>query len=334
MLSGSSFDHTRRNRVLIALVIALTAATLHYFRATQNLGWSDFTPLWQAARLMMSGENPYQLIGPGKQYHSPYPMYYPATTFVTVAPFAAISSFQWAATAFVFVSTLLLAYGCTASGWHLLPIFPSIAFLTSATLGQWSILMTAMVFIPLLGFLAVAKPQSALPVLLSSKRRLTWVSAIGGGLIVLIVSVVMMPAWPLEWWTMARSSPDFVPPVLRFMGFAIPLVLLRWRRPESWLVLVSACIPQTWPPYNGLILMTVASTYRQASLLSLTSSASWILFAWFADGLDVQRERSMMAAVLNIGGYLPAVLMILRRPNTGPGLPAITWLFRRKEMET
>ena len=279
---------------------------------------------------MMSGQDPYQLIGPDKLYHSPYPMYYPATTFVSVAPFALIPSFQLASTAFVFVCTFLLAYGCTAGGWHLLPIFPSIAFLTSATLAQWSIIISAMVFIPALAFLSVAKPHSALPVVLSSERRLSYAAALGGGVGLLLVSVAIMPSWPREWWAMARSSPDFVPPLLRFAGFAIPVVLLRWRRPESWLVLLSACVPQTWPPYNGLILLTVARTYREASLLSLVSSASWILFAWFADGLGEARERTMMSAVLNLGGYLPAVLLILRRPNTGDGPFIPAWI--RKKM--
>jgi hypothetical protein len=316
--------------VAVALLIACAAATLHFFRANLNDGWSDFTPLWQAARLMLTGDDPYLLIGPGKPFHSPYPMYYPATTFVSIAPFAVIPSFQWAGTAFVFVSSFLLAYGCTANGWQMLPIFPSVAFLTSATLAQWSIVFTAMVFIPALGFLAVAKPQSALPVVLSSERRLAFITAVAGGLMIFLVSVVLMPEWPREWWAMARSSPDFVPPLLRFAGFAIPLVLLRWRRPESWLVLLSACVPQTWPPYNGLVLMTVARTYREASFLSLFSSASWILFAWFADGLGEAHERSMMAAVLNIGGYLPATLLILRRPNTGAGPFPLAWILSRR----
>ena len=278
---------------------------------------------------MMSGQDPYQLIGPGKLYDSPYPMYYPASTFVSVAPFAMIPSFQWAGTAFVFVCTLLLAYGCTSAGWHLLPIFPSIAFLTSATLAQWSIITTAMIFLPGLAFLSIAKPQSALPVVLSSERKLSYAAALAGGVVLLVGSVVMMPEWPREWWAMARSSPDFVPPLLRFAGFAIPIVLLRWRRPESWLVLLSACVPQTWPPYNGLILLTVARTYREASFLSLVSSASWILFAWFADGLGETRERAMMAAVLNVGGFLPAVLVILRRPNSGDGPLLLAWILRK-----
>jgi len=317
-----TFAHTQRNRVMVALLVAVFAATLHYLRANLNHGWSDFTPLWQAARLLLSGQDPYQLIGPDRQYHSAYPMYYPATTFVAVTPFAAIPSFQWASTFFVFVSSVLLAYGCTRDDWRLLPIFPSIAFLTSATLAQWSIIITAMLFIPALGFLALAKPQSSLPVLSSSERPATY-WAIAGGLFLLLMSLALMPGWPREWWTMARSSRDFVPPLLRFAGFAIPVVLLKWRRPESWLVLVSACVPQTWPPYNGLVLMTVANTYREASFLSLISSASWICFAWFADGLGDARERSMMAGVLNLFGYLPAVLLILRRPNVGAGPFAI-----------
>jgi hypothetical protein len=48
------------------------------------------------------------------------------------------------------------------------------------------------------------------------------------------------------------------------------------------------------------------------------SSFSWIAFAWFANDLTKAREQYLMSIVLNLGGYLPAVLLILRRRNIGP----------------
>jgi hypothetical protein len=323
---------TRMHRTFVSLFIALASAGLHFFRAIENRGRSDFTPLWDAARLMLAGQNPYDLVGPGNVVASQYALYYPATTFLVATPFTLIPSFHWASTVFVFVSALLLAYGVTRDGWHLLPIFPSIAFLTSATLGQWSILAMAAIYLPVLGFLAAAKPPSFLPVIVSSRSgRIYWASLFGV-LVLGVSSLVLLPNWPSDWWHLVGTSKDFVPAVMRFAGPLIFVVLLRWRRPESWLVFVAGCVPQTWPPYNGLILMSVATTYREASFLSLVSSASWISSAWFADGLTAAQERSMMAAVLNLGGYLPAVLLILTRPNEGDGPHWLRWTvnkFRR-----
>ena len=320
---------TRIQRVIASLLIASASGLLHYFRAAEHGGRSDFAPLWQAARLALEGRNPYALIGHGNVVESAWPMFYPATAFVVSAPFTLIPSFHLASTAFVFVSVFLLVWGATHDGWHRLPMFPSIAFLTSASLGQWSTLMTAMVFLPWLGFLAAAKPQNAAPVIGSAKDASHWRAALIGGGVLLALSFVMVPTWPRDWWALLGTTDNFIAPVFRLGGPLILIVLLRWRRPETWLVLIAACMPQTWPPYNGLILFTVARTYREFSLLSIVSSASWIVFAWFANDFSDAQERVWMSAILNLFGYLPAALIILRRPNEGPG-PVWMSLFSRK----
>jgi hypothetical protein len=319
----------RVQRLLVSVVIASVSAVLHYFRAAEHGGRSDFAPLWQAARLALEGSNPYALIGHGNAVESAWPMFYPATAFVVSAPFTLIPSFHLASTTFVFVSALLLAWGATHDGWHRLPIFPSIAFLTSASLGQWSILMTAMVYLPWLGFLAAAKPQNAAPVVGSSPDGRVYRAAIIGGIAILALSFMMVPSWPRDWWSLLGKTDNFIAPVFRFGGPLILIVLFRWRRPEAWLVAIAACMPQTWPPYNGLILFTVARTYREFSLLSLVSSASWIVFAWFANGLSDAQERLWMSAILNLFGYMPAALMVLRRPNEGPAPLWLSWIFRK-----
>ena len=321
-------DPTRLQRALVGAFIASVASALHFFRAVENGGRSDFAPVWHAGRLLLDGQNPYLLIGPGNVVESAWPMFYPATTFVFAIPFAMIPSFHAASTVFVFLSAFLLVYGATARSWHLLPMFPSIAFLTSATLAQWSILMTAAIYVPWLNFFAAAKPQSALPVLGSTPKPRVYVFALAGAAVLLALSFALLPTWPRDWWRLLGTTDNFVPPVMRFGGPVILLVLLLWRRPEAWLVLIAACMPQTWPPYNGLMLMAVAMTYREACFLSLVSSFAWAAFAWHFDGLSFDQERTIMSAVLNLSGYIPATILILRRPNEGKSPVWIQWLTR------
>ena len=320
---------TRRQRIIVALSIAGISAILHWFRAAEHGGRSDFTPLWHAGRLLLEGRNPYDLIGPGNVFESNWPIFYPATAFVAAIPFGAIP-FHSASALFVFLSVLLLAYGATADGWQRLPMFPSIAFLTSAQLAQWSLPMTAAMYIPVLGFLAAAKPQSALPVVGSSTDPRMYRAAIAGAVVLLVASFVLLPSWLTDWWGLLKTTGNFVPPVMRFGGFLILAVMLRWRRPEAWLVFLAACVPQTWLPYNGLILLTVAITYREACVLSLVSSAGWIFFSLWFEGQSEMEKRSTMAAVLNVTGYLAATSMILLRPNEGNGPLWLQRLMKRR----
>lgn len=314
-------------RVTVSIAIAAVSAVLHYYRAAEWGGRSDFAPLWHAARLALAGQDPYQLIGPGKAVESVYNMYYPGTAFVFALPFSLIPSFHLASTVFVFVSAMLLAYGVTADGWHRLPIFPSIAYCTTVFIAQWSIIMTAALFLPAVAMIAASKPQSSIPAIASSTNPRTYQWAAGGTIALIAASLWLLPSWPASWLGMVRGSSDFVPAVSRFAGPAILLALFRWRRPEAWLILIAACLPQTWPPYNGLILMTVAATYREACFLSLVSSFSWAGWAWFfGEGLTPEQSQSQMSTVLNLSSYLPATLLVLLRPNQGTGPLWLSWL--------
>jgi hypothetical protein len=153
-------------------------------------------------------------------------------------------------------------------------------------------------------------------------------------LVLLAVSFALLPSWPAEWLHLIRATQYFTPPIASVLGAPIALVLLRWKRPEAWLVFVSACMPQTWYPYNCLILLLVASTYREASGLSLLSSAGWLFTLAFlsAEWRGEGTRRAMQLTMLLVG-YLPVLILILRRPNVGPTPVWLRWASRGREAQ-
>jgi hypothetical protein len=245
---------------------------------------------------------------------------YPATAFVAAIPFVPISD-RAASALFVALSTFLLMYGSTAGSWHRLPMFASIAFTASVQFAQWSILMTAMLFLPLLAMFAAIKPQSALPVLVSLRSPIAIGAAVAGGAALLGASLWLLPAWPVEWWHIVRSGEQLSAPVTRFGGVFILVVLIRWRRREAWLVLLMACMPQSWAWYNALMLLAIPATYREACVLSLTSSIGALAAVYFIRDSSSAASYPAWGAALVAFAYLPATIAVLRRPNTS-GNPA------------
>ncbi|HEY0241954.1 MAG TPA: hypothetical protein VGC52_04770 [Gemmatimonadaceae bacterium] len=320
---------SRRTRVLFSLAIGLCGAGLHYFKPGPDGGLSDFSGLWYGADVLLGGGNPYEMIGPGERIDLPSNLYYPAPALVAVMPFLLFQA-DVAGTLFVFLSAALLAFGMTADGWYRIPMLVSVPFLTAARLGQWSTLMTAAVFLPALAFFSIAKPQASLPVLAGSKSRLTWLFAVAGALMMVALSFALLPSWLVAWTAEVAGSDYFSAPILSAGGVFIALVLFRWRRPEAWLVLMSACLPQTWYPYNALILLVVAATYREACVLSLVSSFAWIAAYYYAPGeIRSEETQAMFRNVFIASGYLPATIAVLRRKNERPSpvwLRAVTKL--------
>lgn len=308
----------RAQRIVVALIIGLVAASLHYFKPGGSGGLSDFSTLWYGSSFLVKGLNPYSMIGPHRVIDLPSPVFYPAPALVAVLPLT-VFSVEHAGVVFVFISAALLAYGATREGWYLLPLFPSVPFLTSARLGQWSMLMTAALYVPWIAALGICKPQASIPVLAASTERKTWLAAALGGGLLLAVSFILMPAWPAEWMKLLRSSDYFRAPIMTVIGMPVALILLRWKRPEAWLVFTAACLPQTWYPYNSLILIAVAATYREACALSLISSAGWFAtYAFFAGDWRSAETQLVMQYASVLFGYFPATFVVLRRPASGP----------------
>ena len=90
-------------------------------------------------------------------------------------------------------------------------------------------------------------------------------------------------------------------------------------------------MPQTWYPYNALILLVVAATYREACVLSLISSAGWfVTYGFFAGEWRSAETQLVMQYALILFGYFPATFVVLRRPNSGPSPLWLQWLMRAR----
>jgi hypothetical protein len=318
---------TRIRRILVAMLVATVAASLIYgFQS--NLHHSDFSRAWFAARALLDHQDPYTFAGPTPDmpFRWRYPLNYPATAFVAVMPLTPFSE-KGADMLFVGVSVFALVYGMTARSWHLLPLVPSFSFFLNVQRAQWTILTTAMLFLPSAAFFVLTKPQFAFPPVAASENSRFWYAALIGGAVLLAVSLLFLPTWPAEWLYIVRHDNTVVlqAPITRPLGFLIPLVLLRWKHREAWFVFFLSCVPQTWDYYNTLPLLALAATYREACLLSLVSSLGGFVWFWSIQTLATtpQEGTHYGAFVIVLFAYLPTVLVILRRPNEG--IPPV-WL--------
>lgn len=308
----------------------MAAAVIVYRFATEPTYYGDFSLVWFGARSLLQGISPYPLVGPGLTFELDYSLLYPATAFVAAMPLAPLPQAA-AVTAFVWISTALLVYGMTADSWHRLPILVSLTFLLNVTAAQWTILMTAAVYIPALCFFVLAKPQTGMPVVASASAPRAWIALAAGVLVLVAVSLLLLPSWPREWFALvSQRSGHMRAPILRLGGPLIALVLIKWRRREAWLVFTMACMPQTWDWYNVLPLLTVAATYREAYVLSLVSTVGGFIAVYLALTIHSQNELLRLGgATMVVFAYLPAVVAVLRQ-QTETEMPWWLSYFRRR----
>jgi hypothetical protein len=305
---------TRAQRLAVAAIVGLAAFGLVYASAIRGSIRTDFSLTWFGANALLHGANPYVLVGPGRVFDSEWAALYPATAYLLGVPFAFFSE-AVASALFVGLSTFALAYGSTRDSWHRLPMFASVAFLSSAHVAQWSILFTAALFIPWLSVVLPAKPQLGIAILAGTSSRRSIILAGLSTIVLVCVSVLLVPTWPREWFGLIRDADQLVPPLLRPGGVIVLIALARWRRPEAWLIAFIAAMPQTSYPYNLLPLLAIAATYREACFLSLTSSAGVLAAVYLTDAVGGPIAATASSAVIIALGYLPAALVVVRRPN-------------------
>jgi hypothetical protein len=309
---------TTRTRLFFAALIGVVGALIvHSQYARGSNVHTDFGMVWFGARAIAHGLDPYSLIGPGRMFNYEWPLIYPATALVAVMPLAPFTE-HFSAVIFVGLSSFLLALGITQKGWHLLPLFATEAYASSARLGQWSILLTSVLFFPWVALVLSAKPQAALPLLLGAASRRTILLAVAGGLALVIVSLVLLPNWPVRWLDGVRSASFMDPPITQFGGPLVLLALLRWKRPEAWMLVALACMPQAWGWYNTLPLFTIPATLVEALFLAAVSTlGAWIGGMMMPEVTSLPALHKWVTSLIVFTTYLPATLLLLRRPNSG-----------------
>lgn len=308
-----------RTRLLLAAVAAVWGGAIAYVMLTGPRFYGDFLYPWAAARVLLAGGSPYRAIPGGGAYPYMTPFVYPMPAVLLVVPLARLG-YAAAGAIFFAASSALLAFAVTRDGYQYLPIFASAPFLGAASQGQWSPLIVAAALLPGLGFLAVCKPNLGLAL---AARRPTRALVLGGT-VFLAATVVWRPDWPHDWLVNVSRLRHHPTPLMMPIGLVMLLALTRWRRPEARLLVVMACVPQLLFWSDQLPLLLVPRTLRQSLWCCAISSASVAVAAGAAARAGAVAAGPISDALVRyaplpvmLGMYLPALVLVLRRPNEG-----------------
>jgi len=308
-----------RARIIAACVFSvLIGSYTSYVLRGRTMQAVDFTYPWLAGRALTQGLDPYEYVAKSLTPFTPT-LFYPAPVGLIVAPIAWLSA-STAATIFMAVGAGCLAFAVTAKSMWRLMIFASAPMHQACVSVQWSpLLLAAALWWPALG-LVIVKPNIALPLLAMQTTRRAILAAVIGGIVLVLVSLAIVPAWPLHWYQTVRNAPvvsQYKIPVLTLWGACVALAALRWRRPEARLLLGLACSPQNFFFYDQLPLFLVPTSRRQmviAVWCSWIGYEGWQLFAYHAHAGTVSDSASIYPYTV-ASLYLPALIMVLLRSN-------------------
>ena len=306
-----------RMRVAIALAIGLFCALLVVIGAEHALPTSDFDQCWVAARALLHGHNPYDMIGPGRAFAWRFPFFYPLPAALIAMPFA---WFEVSVTRalFISISAALLAFAITRRDYHRLVLFLSAGFCVSLLKSQWEPLLTAAALLPALSWVFVAKPTVGAALFVAFPSR----TAVLGGVALVAVSLIVMPSWPATWLQMLHQESHMRTPIITLMGPLLLLALLRWRRPEARLLVALACVPQTLILYMTVPLFLIPDTLGESALLAALSWVAQTVTFTMPHQPPHPSFYTDSAWVIVALMYIPCLVMVLRRRNEGE-LPAV-----------
>jgi hypothetical protein len=280
----------------------------------------DFTYPWRAAGHLAAGRDPYQHMPPGP-YAQSGPFLYPLPAAIMALPVARFSA-AVAGAVFFGLSSALLTYALAREAWWKLTLLASPAFVLCYLNIQWAPIIMAGALLPALGWVAAAKPNLGM---IAFVYRPRWSMILLGAAFV-VISLVWIPRWPSEGLAHVRmqQSPH-QSAVVWPLGFIGLLGLLRWRTAEGRTLVATTIIPLSSLPYDHLFLWLTARTWRESVVLTVTGWIAYIVVLATAPH-DLTKRPELVQLILVIGIYLPATVIVLRRPNAGT-VPK--WLERR-----
>lgn len=270
--------------------------------------------VWAAARMLAHGQSPYELIGPGRAFSYPFPLFYPVTSAVVAMPFAWLSP-RLADAMFIGVGAAVLAWSLTRRTLAnpQLWVFASFPMMVAAQTVQWSPWLTAAAVMPALGFLYAAKPSVGLAMLAAYPSRV----ALAGAAVLGIATVVIWPWWVPQWIATLPSATHMSAPVTRWGGPLILLALLKWRRADARLLAGLACVPQTPVLYEAVPLFLLVRNFREATFLIVSTGVMAKIVQATVPTTDYNVWMAANGQWMVWLVYLPCTAMILLRPNEG-----------------
>ena len=234
---------------------------------------------------------------------------YPLTAALFALPFVRLQP-ELAAALFWGISSFFLALGLTRHGYTRLLIFFAYPYWAGLLTVQWSPLIAASGFFPLLLPAAMAKPQVGLPVFLTRLSRRGLLAC----LVVGLLSLAVMPRWPLLWLQQTRNYEHFIP-ILVLPGALLVLALLRYRNRDARLLFLSALMPQRWF-FDSFILWLIPQSRREII---------WTVF--FSWGAGIWRWYHVPSSFTQVGRYtviflyLPMLAVVLLRKKQKNKIP-------------
>jgi hypothetical protein len=292
-------------RIQIAILIGAAAGCVAWlsYPIIPHHEARDFMWPLRGAREILAGINPYS-IPPTTAPEQYYWFMFPVTAVVLAMPFAWMKA-TVAGTVFVMLTSVWLAFALTRTGglsrcW----LFLSPPYLLAVVLGQWSPLLIAVALSsPVWAWLLTAKPIGFALFL----WRPTWRGALLCAAF-LLVTLAVLPTWPVEWMRNALTVPRHPLPLLAPWGALALVALLRWRSAEARLVLTMAALPQHLYFYDQLPLYLAPRTGRRVALLSACGWVAWGLTkASCATPEYCGPEAIQWVMLLQ---YVPAALMV------------------------
>jgi len=286
-------------RISISAVIGVVTGVFCWFLLEHlHQGAGDFRWAIHLTQRIVAHQNPYDTRF--EQY--PLPAAFVALPFLHVTP-------EVAAGLFYGVSSFLLALGLARQGYCRLLIFFSWPYWAGLLVAQWSAIITASAFFPLLLPATMMKPQVGLPVFLTRLSR----RGILACLFVGALSLVVLPNWPRLWLGQTQYYEHFIP-LLVFPGPLILLALARYRDRDAWLLLLSSVMPQRWF-FDSFILWLIPKSRRQ---IVLTAGLSWCegIWRWY----HLPDNFTQVGRWVVIFNYLPMLAVVLFRKENAEKL--------------
>jgi hypothetical protein len=307
--------------------VAIAGAALSAFiaggRALTEPKWpTDFDQMRFAVHALVSGRNPYHLIGPGLEFGWEWGLYYPIHAVLLCAPFAWLPV-AVGRVAFATIAGGVLAYALAGAGVRRLPAFLSAAFIIATSRTQWSPLITAAILVPVVGCVIAAKPNIGLAAMITNPSRKLLIAFGAGAALLAIVGWILLPTWLTDWLTVVRRGEQKFLSVFTPVGALMLLALLRWRRPESRLLIALSCIPRTPSLYDLLPLFVIPRSVRESCILALGTHALFWTIVAIGPFQSFDAYAHALGRLEPIYVYLPALVMILRRPNVSDPLSTL-----------